>query len=137
MARINAYLRFDGNCHTAFLFYKDCLGGVLEYQKVGESPMGKDLPREAAEKVLHCSLTSGDLILYGADNFDDSRTHSGTSVTLCYTGASLEELKSVFSSLAEGGEVTHQLQETFFGTYGDLTDKFGINWMFQSDQKKK
>jgi len=30
--------------------------------------------------------------------------------------------------------VTHALKEEFFGTYGDLVDKYGFSWMFQYGQ---
>ena len=30
--------------------------------------------------------------------------------------------------------MTDSLKEQFFGTYGALNDKFGVRWMFQSNQ---
>jgi uncharacterized glyoxalase superfamily protein PhnB len=44
-----------------------------------------------------------------------------------------EELKVLFDKLSEGAEVTDPLQAQFFGTYGALTDKFGVRWMFHSN----
>ena len=44
---------------------------------------------------------------------------------------SKEEIETLFSKLSQGGKVTTPLKHEFFGIYGDLTDKFGINWMFQ------
>jgi uncharacterized glyoxalase superfamily protein PhnB len=46
-----------------------------------------------------------------------------------------EELKTLFERLWIGAEVTDPLKEQFFGTYGELNDKFGVRWMFQTDQK--
>jgi len=34
MAHLNPYLSFDNQCREAMNFYKDCLGGTLELQKV-------------------------------------------------------------------------------------------------------
>jgi uncharacterized glyoxalase superfamily protein PhnB len=45
--------------------------------------------------------------------------------------SSKSEIRSFFASLSAGGQVTHDLKEEFFGTYGDLNDKYGIGWMFQ------
>jgi len=55
----------------------------------------------------------------------------GNTITLCLICSSEEEIKTLFSNLSSGGENGHPLKEEFFGTIGDLTDKFGMNWMFQ------
>jgi PhnB protein len=36
---IHRYLTFDGKCKEAMTFYKECLGGELEFQTIGDSPM--------------------------------------------------------------------------------------------------
>jgi PhnB protein len=46
-------------------------------------------------------------------------------------------MEKTFKNLSEGGKVTMQLQDTFWGAkFGMLTDKFGFNWMFNHDYKK-
>ena len=43
-----------------------------------------------------------------------------------------------FQIFSAGGEIGHPLKEEFWGgTFGDLTDKFGINWMFNFDKNQK
>ena len=50
----------------------------------------------------------------------------------------LAEEEKVFHALSEGGKVTMPLQDTFWGArFGMLTDKFGVNWMFNYDLKSK
>jgi PhnB protein len=105
MAQLNPYLHFDGNCREAMTFYKSCLGGELEIQSVGESPMASDM-------------------------MGPGGVQKGNEVSLTISGSNKEEIESFFSRLAAGGKVTHPLKEEFFGLYGDLTDKFGVNWMF-------
>src|SRR5205814_10147555 len=40
------------------------------------------------------------------------------------------EAERVFSALSNGGEIFMPMQETFFATrFGQLRDRFGINWM--------
>ena len=42
---------------------------------------------------------------------------------------SLEEIERLFAALAEKGDVTMALQNTFWGArFGTLTDQFGIRW---------
>jgi len=47
------------------------------------------------------------------------------------------ETDRVFARLAEGGEVTMPIAQQFWGArFGMLTDKFGIQWMFNCEAKK-
>ena len=63
--------------------------------------------------------------------------NQGNSVTLTLSGGSLAELTEMFNKLKEGGTVRQPLQAAFFGTYGDLKDKYGVLWAFQSDEKSE
>jgi PhnB protein len=56
MAQMNAYLHFNGNCREAMTFYKECLGGELNMQAVGESPMAAQMPPQIHTNILHASL---------------------------------------------------------------------------------
>jgi len=41
----------------------------------------------------------------------------------------------MFAKMAEGGSVTMPMQQTFWAErFGMLTDKFGINWMFNCEK---
>jgi uncharacterized glyoxalase superfamily protein PhnB len=54
----------------------------------------------------------------------------GNNMHICVEPASRAEVDRIFGLLAEGGTVTMPLKDMFFGSYfGELTDKFGINWM--------
>jgi PhnB protein len=136
MPQLNAYLKFSGNCRDAFEFYAACLGGELVLQTVKESPMAQQLPPESQEKILHASLTAGNMSLFGSDMIGPDGLKDGTNIFLCYIGT-LDEIKAAFNNLAVGGNITHPLKEEFFGTFGDLTDKFDMNWMFQADKQLK
>jgi PhnB protein len=130
MATLNPYLNFNGNCREAMTFYQACLGGKLSVQTFGESQMSEHVPAEMKNRVLHSSLTSGSLVLMASDTMGDVPT-SGNNNTLCVVGSAKGEIETLFAKLSAGGNVTHPLKEEFFGTFGDLTDKFGMNWMFQ------
>ena len=46
--------------------------------------------------------------------------------------------RRLFAALAEGGKVTMELQDMFWGAYfGSLTDKFGVQWMVNCSEAKK
>ena len=41
----------------------------------------------------------------------------------------------MFDKMSDGGKIIMPMQETFWaGRFGMLTDKFGINWMFNVDK---
>jgi PhnB protein len=134
MMTLTPYLSFNGNCAEAMEFYKSCLGGELEVSKVGDSPMAKDMPGKE-DHVMHSTLKSGGISLMASDLMMDGHATPGTNITLTLSGGSLAELKEMFEKLSEGGKVTQPLKAAFFGTYGDLTDKYGFHWAFQSDEK--
>ena len=71
------------------------------------------------------------MVLMASDNLGQEGYKHGNTVSLCLVCGSKEEIETLFSKLSAGGRVKHSLKEEFFGTYGDLTDKYGFNWMFQ------
>ena len=131
MAEFNAYMRFNGKTREAMSFYKDCFGGVLSMTTVGESPMKAMTPPDMHDKIMHSVLTSDSIMIMGSDlNSDKGYTH-GTTMALCLVCKSREEIETIFAKLAEGGQVITPLGEMFFGTYGDLVDKYGFTWILQ------
>ena len=134
MTQLNPYLSFNGNCREAMEFYKECLGGELFMQTVAESPMKDQTPAEMRNNVIHSLLKKDGIVLMASDLMGSGELTMGNDVTLCINGGTKEELQEFFAKLSEGGTVGQPLTEAFFGTYGDLTDKFGKHWMFQADK---
>ncbi len=132
--RLDTYLTFDGNCKAAMSFYRECLGGELKVQLVGDSPMASQMP-DQGDKVMHSELKSEDFRIMASDMMGPGGIKRGNAMSLCINGVDAGELKRLFTALSKGGTVKTQLKEEFFGTYGDLVDKFGVAWMFQSDAK--
>src|SRR4051812_16527982 len=124
MAQMTPYLHFSGNCSDAMKFYRECLGGELDIQKVGESPMASQMPPEMQDHVLHSVLQTGNFALMASDIMDTAGVKDGNRYALCLTFSSKSEINSVYARLSAGGNITHPLKEEFFGTFGDCTDKF-------------
>jgi PhnB protein len=131
MAQLISYLTFNGNCREAMNFYKDCFGGQLQLMVVGESPDTAQMPKEYHGQIMHSMLGSGKINLMAADNMSPEPVAAGHNVRLCLICESQAELEALFAKLSAGGKVSNPLAKVFFGVYGDLTDKFGIDWMFQ------
>lgn len=132
MAEFNAYMKFQGNCREAMTFYQSCLGGELHLMTIGETPAVKDhMPAEIHDKIMHSVLTSDSIMIMGSDMIGGEAYSQGNALTLCLVCKSKDEINTLYAGLSEGGQVTTPLAETFFGLYGDITDRYGFNWMFQ------
>ena len=130
MSTINSYLRFNGNCKEAMSFYKDCLGGELTLQKVGESPMAHNMPQQMQDKIMHATLKNDGFIIMASDLCDENGLVKGNDVSLMLDCDSEKQIRNTYERLSEGGKKTHPLEKTFWNAlFGDLTDKFGINWL--------
>jgi PhnB protein len=62
----------------------------------------------------------------------------GNNISIAIQPDSKAEAEKLFNGLSAGGKVTMPLQDTFWGAYfGMLTDKFGIQWMVNFDNKQQ
>ena len=134
MAKLTVHLRFDGNCRQAFNFYKDVFEQEPILQTLGETPMASQFPPEMKDKIMHASLNKGNVILMGSDMIRDGKIQKCNNITIGLVCENKDEINILFKKLSKGGKVTNPLKDEFFGTYGDLTDKFGINWLFQFNE---
>lgn len=127
---MNPYVTYGGQCADAFRFYEKSLGGkIAMMQTHGDSPMKDQTPVEWRDAVLHAEITIDGTVLMGSDRPPDSyRAPQGFSVSLVLNDPKDAERK--FDALAQGGNVTMPIQETFWAArFGTLTDRFGIPWM--------
>ncbi len=100
MTQINSYLTFSGNCHEAMTFYKRCLGGELNFQTIGESPLSDKMPKQMKDSILHLTLTKGSFVLMGSDIVPQSGLIEGSSVSLALDCVSETEIKNCHEKLS-------------------------------------
>ena len=138
MNRINTYLTFNGNCREAMSFYKTCLGGELNFQTIGETPLAEKMPKKMQDCILHATLIKDQLILMGTDMASDKGLVKGNTVSLMLNCGNEKEIKKFYKKLSAGGTITHPLETTFWGAIiGNLTDKYGNNWLLHFDKNDK
>lgn len=144
MARTSTYLNFMGRTEEAFLFYKsvfktDFVGPI---HRLGSVPAAPGMPQLSdAEKnmIMHIELPIvGGHALMGTDALE-SMGHTltfGNNISINLEPDTRQETERLFKALATGGKVQMDLQDMFWGAYfGNLTDKFGVQWMFNCAQK--
>lgn len=140
---LHPYLFFQGNCQEALEFYAQALNGeVVEFHSYNENPeFAQKLPAEWQNKWMHAEFKAGSIFFMASDVMPDGEEYGAkinyetSPITLSLNFHSESEELEVFNKLAEGGTITMPLTETFWGaTFGMLTDKFGIKWMFNYDK---
>ncbi len=130
MTQLNPYIRFnDKKCREAMAFYKDCFGGEVTFQTVGETPIAKDMPADKQDLVMHATLKSGPIEFFGADMMRDT-AKIGDNIPLALNCSSEKELRDIFAKLSAGGDVFMPVDKVFWGgIFGVVTDKYGVEWM--------
>ena len=139
MLRSTPFLLFNGNCAEAMTFYQSCVGGELILTKTGDTPMKAQFPPEKYNLIINAQLKSGAIEFSAADWHADARTpKQGNTFSIFIIGGTYNELKTVFDKLAEGAskESFIELNNMPFGTYGQLTDKYGVPWIFKGDKNE-
>jgi PhnB protein len=123
-----AYVNFAGTCAEAFRFYERHLGAKISMMMThGEAPDQTRIRPEWKDAVLHARLSIGGTELMAADI---PAAEPMRSAYLSLLVSSDAEAERIFSALSDGGQVFMPMQETFFATrFGQLRDRFGINWM--------
>ncbi|PLS03128.1 VOC family protein [Neobacillus cucumis] len=138
--RLIPYLVMDGNAKEAIEFYQKALDAqVLFTQSFGEMPENPEfpLPAEAKDLVSHATIKVGETEVMFSDNFPGAPHQSGNQVTICISTDDAEQARKFFEALSDGGHVGMPLQETFFSpAYGNLTDKFGVNFQIFTEGRQ-
>ncbi len=144
MARTSTYLNFPRNTEEAFNFYKTVFGGEFEggINRMGDVPPVEGQPALAEEDknlVMHvCLPITGGHRLMGTDAPESMgfKVQMGNNVYINLEPDTRSETEKLFKALSEGAKIEMELQEMFWGDYfGSLTDKFGVQWMFNCSAK--
>lgn len=134
MAKLNPYLSFKTEAKQALEFYQSVLGGELTVSPFSDLPM-EGVGDDEKDLVMHGQLdTPAGLTLMAADTPSSMEYVAPTSgVVVSLTGGpdDHEYIKSAYEKLSEGAKPGMPLELAPWGDYfGQLTDKFGISWMF-------
>jgi len=135
---LSPYITFSGNCAAAIAFYRQTLGAELVHQiTYGEMPQNAQDAQDgcpsgqhlSADCIAHASLrVAGSELMLGDSPGGETDRYAG--FTLVLDTQDLAEGKRWFDSLADGGSVEMDWQETFWAHgFGKTIDRFGVPWM--------
>ena len=135
MLRTTPFLLFTGECAEAMTFYHRIFGGELTLMKTGDTPMREQFPPEKHGLIINAHLKSEAVEFSATDwHADDLDPSPGNTFSIYLTGENSGELRRVFDGLAEGADRDARkfmpLNAAPFGTYGQLTDRYGVSWVF-------
>ncbi|MGE0402110.1 MAG: VOC family protein [Kofleriaceae bacterium] len=135
-SRLNPYLSFKDTAREAMEFYKGVFGGKLTISSFKDFGMAQDPSQE--QLVMHSMLEAENGITFMASDTPPGMPYRpGASVTMALSGDNDGELTMYFEKLATGGKVTVPLALAPWGDkYGQLSDRFGIDWHVNVAMKK-
>jgi len=124
---LSPYLNFAGNTREAMEFYHDVFGGRLDIVTFADFKLD-DMPPDG---VMHAALITDQFTLFASDAMAGAEdSWKGTRVYLSLMGDDVETLTVWFYRLAEHGRIGMPLEKQMWGdTYGQVVDRYGIEWM--------
>ncbi len=133
--QIVPYIMFNGRCEEALNFYAKAFEGeIKDLMRYEGSPV--ESMSEDKQKVMHAQFEAKGIFFMAADNNQGGPEElGGGKVHLSINFDDAAQQEKVFAALSHGANVQMPLQDTFWGArFGMLTDKFGVNWMFNYDK---
>ncbi|SEI03227.1 PhnB protein [Paenimyroides aquimaris] len=145
MAKIHAYLNFNGNCEEAFTFYEKVFNtqstGTYRF---GDMPENPEFPvnNEDKQKIMHTAIMINDsTMLMGSDCIEGfgQKIINGTSTYIMLDTETAQEAKDLYQALSENAlNIEMPLGEQFWAElYASFQDQFGICWMIHFEGNKK
>ena len=125
------YLNFpSGGTRAAFEHYRSIFGGEVNYLTFGDTGV-PDMP---ADGIMHARLVSDSFTLMASDAQPGAEdTWGGTRVYLAFMAEGAADADTVvgwFAALGVDGSIGVALTAQEWGSfYGDVTDRFGVQWM--------
>jgi PhnB protein len=132
--QLSNYLFFTDSCERALDHYAECgLGSVVLAMRHGEG--GMPVRAESMRgKIMHAKFEGPGVRFFASDN-DDAEPMRGSA--MMFELDDRKETRRLFTCLAEGGQVTTHLAVQPWGDfYGKLTDRFGVQWMFNCTSRE-
>lgn len=136
MASVGTYLNFPGNAEEVMNHYAKIFDTeIFSLTRYGDFGGGEGIPEEAKGQLMNSQmLILGNHLLQASDHIPGfggmGEVEFGNNVSIVLMPDSRAETDRLYALLADGGESPMPPSDMGFGYFADLTDKFGIHWMF-------
>ncbi len=130
---LTPYLRFAGDAKEAMEFYHSVLGGDLSMMTFKEG-MNDDNPA-TTDLIMHSSLfVERGIHIMASDTPPEMNVTGNGTIALSSDGTDESDdapLRAWWDGLQEDARIDMPLATAPWGdSFGQLTDKFGVTWMF-------
>ncbi|AMP14975.1 VOC family protein [Collimonas pratensis] len=131
--QLSNYLFFTTRCEQALAFYTQCgLGEITEILRYGVNGMAPPSP-QLQGKIMHARFEGPGVLFFASDNHDAEPMRGSAHILMLDQRRQTETL---FAQMGQGGQVTTPLAIQPWGDfYGKLTDRFGVQWMFNCTER--
>jgi len=136
---LNPYLNYNGDAEKAIQAYQRILGAKIDgdVSRFGDMPGGHPMTDEQKKRVMHAKLNVGAGVIMVSDGPPGQPVPTGGNVHVCLDFDDAGEAAAKFDALAQGGQVVMAFKDQFWGAkFGMLVDAFGIQWMFNCENRK-
>lgn len=131
---MEVYLVTNGNGIEAIEFYKQALGATVEQVNLYKDFL-PDCPAELENFVMNAQFRLNGQRFMLSDNNPEMPFTQGDNITVALITDDAETAQDLFAKLSDGAQKIHMdLQAVPWSpAYGNLTDKFGINWQINAE----
>lgn len=145
MAKIHAYLNFNGNCEEAFSFYEQVFNTPnIGIHRFGDMPADLNFPVADADKqkVMHIALFINEsTMLMGSDCLESFglKVAQGNNNYIMLDTDTANEAHTLYNALnVDAKNIEMPLGEQGWAElYGSFIDKYGTPWMIHFEGNKK
>lgn len=142
MASVGTYLNFDGNAEEVMNFYAGVFDSeIMSIMRYGDfqmegaetEPGAPEMSEQAKKAVMNMQmLIMGGYLLQASDHLAEfgGPLVQGNNTAIVLMTDSRPDTDRLFGLLSEGGNIRQAPADMGFGYFADLSDQFGVNWMF-------
>lgn len=125
MKYIAPYIRIQ-HCNEELNYYQDVFGGEIKNTQMAD---GIEMFKGHEGKCIHAELHINENCQIHFSDVFDNYIDKGNNILLLLELESEEEIKRIYTNLAEAGKIQMELQDTFWGAkHAIVKDKNDIAW---------
>lgn len=128
-------LFFEGNAVEAIQFYQAVFvteaQNVVRYGDFPQQPGAPPMNETYAPLIANARISLGNSFFNVCDVLPPAKVTAGDHIRmdLVFTEEDNSSIGQIFAALSEGGIVIKSLEKVFFSpAYGEIKDRFGIEW---------
>ncbi len=126
--KLTPHLVFNGYAEEAANFYASVLNGKIENLHYYDGM--PNVPENWKKKVIYLCFTFDGQTIEMCDAEPSTKTTFGNGYLLTLHCDSVEQIKTVYTQLSQGGKIECPLGETFFAKqYAQFNDRYGVQWI--------